>query len=130
MGISSYLETAPLSSIAKYTGSPPRDAVPFTGFPRQHPSEKGKLILVYDPLGKNPVVLEFKFDDVLFVEEIHSAVTESGEGVPLVKLWIRKCSHGVILEPFEVADPVLFEKKTAELRERFFTQYMARAQQA
>ncbi|MDR1901426.1 MAG: hypothetical protein LBQ88_03975 [Treponema sp.] len=118
----SYLETAPLSSITKYSGNPPKGAVPFTGFPRQHPSEKGKLILIYDPLGMNPAVLEFKLDDVLYVEEIHSAVTEAGEGVPLVKLWIRKGAHGVIIEPFEASDPASTTRKIADLRERFFTQ--------
>jgi hypothetical protein len=122
MSILSYLETAPLSSITKYSGNPPKDAVPFTGFPRQHPSEKGKLILIYDPLGTNPAVLEFKLDDVLYIEEIHSAVTETGEGVPLVQLWIRKKAHGVILEPFEASDPASITRKIADLRERFFTQ--------
>ncbi|MDR2094331.1 MAG: hypothetical protein LBP76_02295 [Treponema sp.] len=122
MSILSYLETAPLSSITKYSGNPPKDAVPFTGFPRQHPSEKGKLILIYDPLGANPAVLEFKLDDVLYVEEIHSAVTEAGEGVPLVKLWIRKGAHGVIIEPFEASDPASATRKIADIRERFFTQ--------
>jgi hypothetical protein len=122
MSILSYLETAPLSSITKYSGNPPKDAVPFTGFPRQHPSEKGKLILIYDPLGTNPAVLEFKLDDVLYVEDIHSAVTEAGEGVPLVKLWIRKGAHGVILEPFEVSEPASATRKIADIRDRFFTQ--------
>jgi hypothetical protein len=114
-----YLETLPINKIAKYTGRPPKDAVSFSGFPRQHPSEKDKLILVYDPLGSNPVVLEFKFEDVLFVEDMHSAVTTSGEGVPLVKLWVRKGAHGMILEPFEVEDPLQFTDKSQNLRDRF-----------
>jgi hypothetical protein len=114
-----YLETLPFSKIAKYTGGPPKDAVPFTGYPRQHPSEKNKLILVYDPLGLHPMVLEFKIDDVLYVEELHSAVTESGEGVPVIKLWVRRGAHGVILEPFEVSEPVQFAKKHGDLQDRF-----------
>jgi hypothetical protein len=109
----------PLNNIAKFSGGPPKNAVPFTGYPRQHPSEKNKLILVYDPLSLHPMVLEFKIDDVRYVEELHSAVTESGEGVPLIKLWVRKGAHGVILEPFEVDEPVLFAKKHGDLRERF-----------
>jgi len=102
-----YLEMLPLSGIAKYSGTKPKDALPFAGYPRQHPSEKNKLILVYDPLGPTPTVMEFKLDDILFVEDIPSAVTEDGEGVPLVKLWIRRGSHGVILEPFEVNESTL-----------------------
>ena len=114
-----YLEMLPISEIAKYAGGHPKDALPFAGYPRQHPSEKNKLILVYDPLGPNPSVMEFKFDDVLFVEEVPSAVTEAGEGVPLIKLWIRRGAHGVILEPFEVNDPIQFAGKSREIHERF-----------
>jgi hypothetical protein len=64
-------------------------------------------------------VLEFKFEDVLFVEDMHSAVTTSGEGVPLVKLWVRKGAHGMILEPFEVGDPLQFVDKSQNLRDTF-----------
>ena len=119
MQSASFLETLPLSGIAKYAGGAPKDALPFAGYPRQHPSEKNKLILVYDPLGPCPTVLEFRLEDVLFVEDVPQAVTEAGEGVPLVKLWIRRGAHGVIMEPFEVNDPVRFANKARELRERF-----------
>ena len=117
--INSYLEMLPLSGIEKYSGGPQADSVPFTGYPRQHPSEKNKLLLVYDPLGSTPTVLEFKLEDVTFIEEIPSAVTEAGEGIPLVKLWVRKGAHGVILEPFEVNSPMHFAGKVHEIRERF-----------
>lgn len=97
-----YLELLPISSITKYAKGHPNDGVPFTGFPRTHPSDKSKLIIVNDPLGKEPTVLEFRLEDVLFVEEVPSAVTEAGEGVPMVKLWIQRGAVGVKLEPFEV----------------------------
>jgi hypothetical protein len=97
-----YLEMLPVSSIAKYAKGHPGDGIPFMGYPRAHPAEKDKLILVNDPLGPQPVVLEFKLDDILFVEEVPSAVTKAGEGVPLVKLWIKRGAAGMIIEPFEV----------------------------
>jgi len=97
-----YLEMLPLSSITKYAKGQPNDGVPFTGLPRVHPSDKSKLIIVNDPLGNEPKAMEFKLEDILFVEEIPSAVTESGEGVPLVKLWIQRGAVGVKLVPFEV----------------------------
>jgi hypothetical protein len=97
-----YLEILPLSGITKYAKGHPQDGVPFTGCPRVHPSDKTKLILVKDPLGNEPKVLEFDLEDILFVEEISSAVTEAGESVPMVKLWVRRGAVGVILEPFEV----------------------------
>ncbi|MDR2374810.1 MAG: hypothetical protein LBD96_00045 [Treponema sp.] len=121
MSITSYLETLPLSEIATYTKGPPKDGIPFTGYLRQHPSEKGKLLLIYDPLGTSPSILEFKIEDVVHIDELHSAVNQAGEGVPLVKLWIRRGAHGVIMEPFQVSDPVQFADKREELRERFNT---------
>jgi hypothetical protein len=119
MGVLSYLKYLPLNEIAKYTEGPPKNGVPFTGYPKQHLVEKDKIILVYDPLGANPAIMEFKIDDVLFIEEVHSAVTESGEGVPLIKLWIRKGARGVILEPVEVDDPIKFIQKSREFRDSF-----------
>jgi hypothetical protein len=98
-----YLEMLPLSGITKYTKGHPKDGIPFIGCPRVHPSDKTKLIFVKDPLGSEPKVLEFELEDILFVEEITSAVTEAGESVPMVKLWVRRGAVGVILEPFEVA---------------------------
>jgi len=114
----SYLEMLPLSSITKYSKGQHADGVPFTGFPRAHPSDKSKLILVNDPLGIEPAVLEFKIEDILFVDEVPSAVTEAGEGVPFVKLWIKRGAVGVILEPFEVNDPIQFAGKIRAIKER------------
>ena len=98
----SYLEYLPLNKIAKHPGGPPKNGVPFCGYPQQHPAEKSKLILVYDPLGSSPTILEFKVEDILYVEDVPQAVTEHGEGIPMVKLWLRRGAHGMILEPFEV----------------------------
>ena len=115
----SYLEYLPLNTIAKHPGGPPKDGVAFCGYPQQHPTEKSKLILVYDPLGKNPTILEFKVDDILYVEDIPQAVTEQGEGIPLVKLWIRRGAHGMILEPFEVEEFDLFMDLRRKQKDHF-----------
>ena len=120
MNSANYLEMLPLSGIAKYAKGQSGDGVPFTGYPRVHPSEKNKLILVNDPLGDSPVVLEFMLEDIIFVEEIPSAVTEAGEGVPMVKLWVRRGAVGMIIEPFEVNDSAHFAGKVAEVKKRIF----------
>ncbi|MDR3130372.1 MAG: hypothetical protein LBU18_02370 [Treponema sp.] len=125
MDLNACLEILPLNKIAKYNGGPPKNTVLFMGFLRQHPSDKCKVILVNDPLGDNPAVMEFKLDDVLYAEEALSAVTEAGEGVPLVKLWIRRGARGVIMEPFEVQDPIRFVNNATggvEQRIRFLTE--------
>jgi inorganic pyrophosphatase len=116
-----YLEMLPVSNIAKYSKGHPGDGIPFTGYPRANLFEKDKLILVNDPLGPEPVVLEFKLEDILYVEEIPSAVTKSGEGVPLVKLWIKRGSAGMIIEPFEVDEvntPAKLSGRAQAIKER------------
>ncbi|MDR2247183.1 MAG: hypothetical protein LBE17_11040 [Treponema sp.] len=124
MNATSYLETLPLSTIAKYQGGPPKDTVAFVGFPQQHPSDKYRIILVEDPLGDNPTVMEFKRDDVLYAEEVPSAVTEAGEGVPLIRLWIRRGARGVIMEPFEVQEPIRMVNKAAETGVKSQTRFL------
>jgi len=115
----SYLEYLPLNKIAKYHDGPPKDSVSFTGYPQQHPTEKNKLILVYDPMGENPALLEFKIDDILYVEDVPQAVTEKGEGIPLAKLWIRRGARGMLLEPFEVDESLNFLELRREQEGRF-----------
>ena len=119
----SYLEYLPLNKIMKYPDGPPKNGVSFTGYPKQHPTEKNKLILIYEPLGKNPAVLEFKMDDILFVEDVSQAVTENGEGIPLVKLWIRRGAHGMLLEPFEVDESEPFLEAYRKQKKRFTKQH-------
>jgi hypothetical protein len=63
--------------------------------------------------------MEFKLEDGLYVEEVPSPVTESGEGIPLVQLWVRKGAHGVILEQFDVDKPLRFADISREIRDRF-----------
>ena len=118
----SFLESLPINKIARYSEGYQKNALPFTGYPQQHRTDKNKLILVYDPLGKNRAVLEFKLDDVLYVEEVPQAVTEKGEGIPQIKLWIRRGARGIFLEPFEVDDSVNFMEVRRELKERFTKQ--------
>lgn len=119
MGISHFLESLPMFEIIKVTDGPPKNAVSFTGHPRQIPSEKSKVILINDPLGDNPAIIEFNLDDVVFVEDLHALITEKGESLRLVKIWIRKGARGVIFEPFVVDKPLSFADKSKEIQKRF-----------
>ena len=118
----SYLEHLPLNKIAKYPDGPPKNGVPFTGYPQQHRTDKKKLILVHDPLGEKPLILEFKLDDILYVEDVPQMVTEKGEGVPLAKLWIRKASRGIMLVPFEIDESLDVEELRKKNQGRFTRQ--------
>ena len=124
----SYLEFLPLNKIARYSGGHQKNALPFTGYPKQHPTDKNKIILIYDPLGNSPAVLEFKLDDILYVEEMSQAVTEKGEGIPLIKFWVRRGAHGMFLEPFEVGESVQFMEARREIKERFMKQRKAESE--
>ena len=115
----SYLEYLPPNKIARYAKGRPKDGIAFTGYPQQHPTDITKLILVYDPLGESPAVLEFKIDDIVFVEDLPQAVTEKGEGIPLVKLWVRRGAHGMLLEPFEVDGSLHFLETRRKQKGRF-----------
>ena len=123
MSIATYLETSPLFEIAKYSGGVPQDAVTFTGAPRQHPFESDKILLVRDPLGDDPTIMEFKILDVVHVEDLPSPVTERGEGLHLVKLWVRRGSFGIMHVPFEVQDPIRLMKDSRELHERIMRSF-------
>ena len=115
-----FLQSLPHNDIAKFSKGPPKNGVPFTGYPRQHPIENDKLILIYDPIGANPMIMEFKLGDILFMEELSAAVKETGESIPLIKLWIRRGARGVVMEPFEVDEPIRFIQKNREFRDKFF----------
>jgi hypothetical protein len=117
--LGSYLEHLPLNKIAKYPDRPPKNGILFIGYPQQHPTEKNKIFLVYDPLGEDPTILEFKLEDILYVEDAPQAVTEKGEGVPLAKLWIRRGARGVLLEPFEVDESLHFLELRREQKTDF-----------
>jgi inorganic pyrophosphatase len=117
-----YLESLPLNKITKYSQGRQKDAIPFIGYPKQHPTDKTKIILIHDPMGASPAVLEFKLDDVLYIEEVSQAVTEQGEGIPMIKLWVRRGAHGMFLEPFEVGENIRFKEAGREVRERFSRQ--------
>lgn len=117
-----YLEASPVNTIVRSSGRPPKNSIPFTGYPRSLPGEKDKILLVYDPLGINPQLMEFKTVDVLFVEDIPQAVTESGEGIPLVRIWVRRGARGVLLEPFEVDNPIQFINKSRDKQGRLLSE--------
>lgn len=122
MSIAIYLETAPLYEIDAYRGGPPQDAVSFDGSPRKHPYEREKLLLVR-PFGSSPAILEFKLSDVVHAEDLPSPVTERGEGMRIVRIWVRRGSFGIMHEPFEVDDPVKLSSDSAKIHERIMRSF-------
>lgn len=116
MSIRDYLESEPFFEIQRYTSAPPQDAVAFTGTPRKHPYDDGKIVLVGDPSAENPGVYEFLVGDIVHAEDLASPVTQSGESYPRVRIWIRRGSVGIRYEPFEVDTPPRFFGVSPDLK--------------
>ena len=91
--------------------SPPKDPralrqthVAFSGSPRRHPFEKGKVVLVVDPYSTASLLYEFEAADIGFAEELPNLATPEGETITMVRLWVKKGSIGIRSTPFRVED--------------------------
>jgi hypothetical protein len=101
-----YLESEHLSDLVRYrSGSDYRKtSAPFTGTPRKHPWETNKMILVAAPFSPLTIIYEFRYEDITHAEELPQIVNENGESVRMAKIWVKKGSLGMRLEPFQVDD--------------------------
>lgn len=106
MSIRRYLDTEPLHEVARYSARSgfAADSVAFTGAPRKHPYDSEKLILISDPFSAQTMFYEFRLQDVAHVDELPSLVTEAGESLAMVRLWVKKGALGLRYEPIIVAD--------------------------
>jgi len=104
MSIKKYLKTEPLNEIIKYSSHKDysTNGVAFTGAPKKHPFDKEKLILISDPFSTHTSFYEFNISDILHVDELSNLVTETGDALKTVRIWIRKGSPGLKYEPFVV----------------------------
>lgn len=106
MSIGSWLQARPFTDVIPYRADKASGAVAFIGALRKHPYDEGKCLLIADPAGKDPSILEFRIEDVLGAEEMPSPVDAAGQSLSLMKLWIRRGSFGIRYEPFEVDEPL------------------------
>lgn len=92
--------------LQKYT-KPTRladEAIPYIGQPKQHESEPNKIFLRLNPLSSNGAILEFKTEDIMFAEDVKTVSQKDGAAFQIVKIWVKKGSIGIKLEPFSVQD--------------------------
>lgn len=80
------------------------EAVPYIGQPRQQEGDPDKIYLRLNPLSSNGAILEFKTKDVVFAENVKTVSEKDGRAFQIAKIWIRKGSVGIKLEPFSVQD--------------------------
>lgn len=77
-------------------------AVQYVGTPKKNSENTDRIFLRTDPSASDGSLLEFRIGDVLYVEEMETITTKEGGASVLMKLWIKKGSVGVKLEPFIV----------------------------
>lgn len=78
--------------------------VPFTGSPKRHPFDSGKVILFTDPYSTHTAYYEFNASDISYLEELPSIVHLDGKAILMVRLWVKKLGLGLRCTPFMVAD--------------------------
>lgn len=118
MSATAFIEAVPLGELASYKSDPPLDAVSFEGSPRKHPYDPGKVLLLVFSGPGDPRILEFRLDDVVCVDQLASRVDSQGHSLAVSKLWLRRGSFGVRLEPFEVDTPLRPFKESETLMRR------------
>jgi hypothetical protein len=80
-----------------------KTSVRYEGVLRTHPYEKDTVILMNQPFSQPAVCYEFKIPDITKIEDRPNIVTENGENIRMVNLWIRKGSYGLVMRAFEVS---------------------------
>jgi inorganic pyrophosphatase len=78
--------------------------VSFSGSPKKHPYDTGKVILVSDPFSTNTLYFDFNKDDISYLEELPNLVNLDGETITMVRIWVKKMSVGIRCSPFIVED--------------------------
>ncbi len=121
MSIQKYLESLPLHEIKKYDRKADysKTCIPFTGTPRKHPYDTDKMLLINNPYSSETIFYEFRFSDIKGVNDLPSLLTESGESVKMVQVWVEKGSIGMRYEPFEVNEPLKFFKDSEILHQAY-----------
>jgi hypothetical protein len=116
MSVQKYLESLPPYEITRYKseGDYSDSSVAFTGTVRAHPYDPEKIILIPSPLTRVRYFYEFRLQDIRHADEMSSLATEHGESLPVVKLWIRKGSFGLMMKPFEVESGKPDSEETSE----------------
>lgn len=92
--------------IEPYRGDPKRlrqIAVAFTGS-LQKAADAGKVLLLNDPMSQQAFFYEFRTSDIAFVEECPSITSLDGSTVSMVRIWVKKGSTALRIEPFLVQD--------------------------
>ena len=81
-----------------------KNSVAYQGILHKHPFETDKVILMEPPLSQPSVCYEFRIADITKIEDLPNIVTETGENIRMVNLWMHKGSLGLRMQVFEVPE--------------------------
>ncbi len=105
MSIANFLklkEKLEIKAFAGPAGPDKKNHIPYSGSPRKHPYENSRVILIADPFSDVTFFYEFNIEDIVFVEELSSIATLTGESAPMVRVWVKKKSIALRCTPFVV----------------------------
>ncbi len=86
-------------------GNLEHEAIPFSGILRQHYNPH-IVLLIKSPYysRQQSIAFEIRVDDILHVDEMPTEIGPDGVMVEYVKLWVRKGSTIVKMEPMRVTE--------------------------
>ncbi len=87
-------------------GNLENEAMPFSGSLRQHYNPNMVLLLI-NPASQHGMVYEFRLEDVLHAEEQPSITRPDGITVEIVRLWVKKGSVAMRMEPVFVNEELV-----------------------
>lgn len=99
-----YLTTSELHEIIRYSGKRDNDSpsVAYEGSVRKHPYDDSKFLLITPPVNNPSHFYEFRIRDVVKTNNLRQLVTEEGDTVQILEVFVRSGSHGIEMLPFEV----------------------------
>ncbi len=74
----------------------------FTGTPKKHPADRGKLVLVADPFASETEFFEFPIEAIDYFEEVGTVSSEFGDSALRIRIWVKKGTPALRYEPFVV----------------------------
>lgn len=101
-----YLQPLPPHEIARFRRNADyaQRGIPFQGTPRKHPYDSERVILIPAPFVAPGQFFDFRFDDVLHIEQQPNIVSTGGDNLEVVRMWVRRGAPAVLMHPFHVAE--------------------------
>ena len=81
-----------------------KEAVSYIGTAQKHKTNASRIYLRLNPFSEQGMVLEFNIQDIVYAEEVQTLFQKDGSAVKMLKIWVKKGSTGVRLEPFLVRE--------------------------